>query len=77
MKSGKSFLVNGKVFCSSYNITPMKIHIHIYKGNTPLKGVKNMKDPKWGIIYLQRKEELGEVLEIIKESYIIAKKEYE
>ena len=36
-----------------------------------------MKDPKWGIIYLQRKDELGGVLEIIKESYIIAIKEFE
>jgi HEAT repeat protein/pterin-4a-carbinolamine dehydratase len=74
--SGESFLVKGKIFCSSYPYNPTKIHIRLYKGNTRLKGVKDMKDPKWGIIYLQRKEELGDVLEIIKESYIIAKKEY-
>ena len=38
--------------------------------------MKNKKDPKWGIIYLQRTEELGDVLEIIKESYMIAKIDY-
>ena len=76
-KTGNSLLVNGKVFCSSHPYNSMKIHIWMYKGKAQLKEVKNMKDPRWGIIYLQRKEELGNVLEIIKESYIIAKEDYQ
>ena len=62
IKSGESFSVNGKIFCSSYPYNPRKIHIHLYKGNTHINGVKNMKDPKRGIIYLQTKEELGHTL---------------
>lgn len=76
-KTGNSFLVNGKVFCSSHPYNSMKIHIWIYKGKVQLKEVKNMKDPRWGIVYLQKKEKLGNILEIIKESYMIAKEDYQ
>ena len=47
-KNGKSFLVNGKIFCSSYSNNPLKIHIHLYKGNISMKEVKNMKDSEMG-----------------------------
>ena len=75
-KTGNSFLINGKVFCSSHPYNSTKIHIWIYKGKLQLKDVKNMKDPRWGIIYLQKKEELGNVLETIKESYMISKEDF-
>lgn len=76
IKSGESFAFNNKIFCSSFPHNATKIHIRVYKGNVLIKGVKNMKDPKWGIIYLQREEELSPTLEIVKESYLIAKRDY-
>ena len=78
IKYGESyFQLIEKIFAgASFPYNPTKILCHFYKGNTPIKGVKNLKDPNWGIIYLQRKEELGDILEVIKESYIIAKNDY-
>lgn len=67
IKDGKSYFTPEKNFAGATFYNPYKLRFYVYKGK---------KDPKWGVIYLQSKEELGDILEIIKESYIIAKKEY-
>jgi 4a-hydroxytetrahydrobiopterin dehydratase len=77
VKGGKSYFSPEKNFAGVNFNNPHKLRFSIYQGNNRIKNVNPSKaDPKWGVIYLQRKEELGEVLEIFKESFIIAKKDY-
>jgi 4a-hydroxytetrahydrobiopterin dehydratase len=77
VKGGKSYFSPEKSFAGVTFYNPHRLRFSIYQGNNKIKNLNPSKaDPRWGVIYLQRKEELGEILEIFKESFIIAKKDY-
>lgn len=78
IKDGKSYFTPEKSFGGVTFHNPYKIRFYAYQGDNRIKNINSSKaDPKWGVIYIQREEELGDVLEIFKQSYILAKKDYQ
>ncbi|MCE7698573.1 MAG: 4a-hydroxytetrahydrobiopterin dehydratase, partial [Methanobacterium paludis] len=76
IKGGKSFSSPEKKFFSAHFFNPYKIRFYIYQGNKGIEELDNMKgDSQWGAIYLQKEEDLEKVLEAVKKSYIITKKD--
>ncbi|MCE7699997.1 MAG: HEAT repeat domain-containing protein, partial [Methanobacterium paludis] len=77
IKGGKSFSSPEKKFFSAHFFNPYKIRFYIYQGAKGIKELNTTKgDPHWGAIYLQKEEDVGKVLEVVKKSYIITKKEF-
>lgn len=78
IKDGKSYFTPEKSFGGVTFHNPYKIRFYAYQGDNRIKNINSSKaDSKWGVIYIQREEELGDVLEIFKQSYILAKKDYQ
>lgn len=77
IKAGKSYFSPEKSFGGVTFHNPYKLRFYAYQGDNRIKNISSKADPKWGVIYIQREEELGDVLEIFKQSYIIAKKDYQ
>ncbi|AEG17854.1 4a-hydroxytetrahydrobiopterin dehydratase [Methanobacterium paludis] len=77
IKGGKSFSSPEKTFFSAHFFNPYKIRFYIYQGNKGIEELDSMKgDSQWGAIYLQKEGDLEKVLEAVKKSYIITKKDF-
>jgi pterin-4a-carbinolamine dehydratase len=77
IKGGKSFSSPEKKFFSAHFFNPYKIRFYIYQGAKGIEELDTTKgDPHWGAIYLQKEEDLEKVLEAVKKSYIITKKDF-
>lgn len=76
VKEGKSYYSFKRQFSGVSFNNPHKLRFVVYQGKKQIKWAKTAKDPKWGVIYLQKDEDLGRVLEAVKQSYIIAQKDF-
>ncbi|SCG85412.1 4a-hydroxytetrahydrobiopterin dehydratase [Methanobacterium congolense] len=77
IKGGKSFSSPKKMFFSAHFASPYRVRFYLYQGSKGIKELEKMKgDPQWGAIYLQKEEDLEKVLEAVKKSYIITKKDF-
>lgn len=76
IKEGKSFFSPEKKLFEAHFFNPYKIRFYVYQGKEKIPELDKMKDPEWGAIYLQREEDLGKVLEAVKKSYIMVKKDF-
>lgn len=77
VKEGKSYYTLKRQFSGVTFYNPYKIRIVTYQGKKKIKEVKTAKaDPRWGTLYLQQEKDLGIVLEAVKQSYIIAKEDF-
>ncbi len=76
VKEGKSYYTFRRQFSGVSFNNPHKLRFVVYQGKKRIKWAKTAKDPKWGVIYLQRDKDLGIVLEAVKQSYIIAQEDF-
>ncbi|MGC9517445.1 MAG: HEAT repeat domain-containing protein [Methanomicrobiales archaeon] len=76
IKWGKSFSILGRKFFTAHFFTPYNVRFYIYCGSQGIKGLDKIGNPNYGAISLERDDDLEKILQIVKESYMIAKQNF-
>lgn len=77
IKGGESFSIPERTFFTTHFFNPYMVRFYIYNGSQGIKGLDRMKgDSNYGAESLQKNEDLEKILQIIKESYMIAKQDF-